>query len=195
MKAAVCWEVGKPLVVEDVVLDPPKTGEVRVPDRRRGHLSQRRAPGARRLDRLDQHPAAGRGGARGRGLVSDVGPGVTRVRPGDRVVVSLLRTCGALPPLPHRRRVPLRGAVRPDDRAPAPLAAGAGAQRRASAWAASRKRWWSTSRSSSSSRPTSGSTGRASWPAASSRASAPSSTPPSSRRAAAPWSSARAASA
>jgi len=30
MKAAVCWEVGKPLVVEDLVLDAPKTGEVRV---------------------------------------------------------------------------------------------------------------------------------------------------------------------
>lgn len=30
MKAAVCYELGKPLVVEDVLLDPPKAGEVRV---------------------------------------------------------------------------------------------------------------------------------------------------------------------
>ena len=64
-------------------------------DRRRRHLPQRRPSGARRLDRLDQHAAARRGGPRGGGNRSDVGPGVTRVRPGDRVVVSLLRTCGA----------------------------------------------------------------------------------------------------
>ena len=30
MKAAVCYEYGKPLSVEDVELDPPKKGEVKV---------------------------------------------------------------------------------------------------------------------------------------------------------------------
>ena len=30
MKAAVCYEFGKPLIVEDVTLDAPKEGEVRV---------------------------------------------------------------------------------------------------------------------------------------------------------------------
>ena len=30
MKAAVCYEIGKPLVVEEVDLDPPKAGEVKV---------------------------------------------------------------------------------------------------------------------------------------------------------------------
>jgi Zn-dependent alcohol dehydrogenase len=30
MQAAVCYEFGKPLVVEQVELDPPKAGEVKV---------------------------------------------------------------------------------------------------------------------------------------------------------------------
>ena len=30
MKAAVCYEVGKPLVVEEVTLEPPQEGEVKV---------------------------------------------------------------------------------------------------------------------------------------------------------------------
>ncbi|MCB0000649.1 MAG: alcohol dehydrogenase catalytic domain-containing protein, partial [Anaerolineales bacterium] len=30
MKAAVCYEFGKPLVIEEVVLDPPQANEVRV---------------------------------------------------------------------------------------------------------------------------------------------------------------------
>ena len=30
MKAAVCYEFGKPLVVEEIEIDPPKKGEVKV---------------------------------------------------------------------------------------------------------------------------------------------------------------------
>ena len=30
MKAAICYEFGKPLVIEDIVLDSPQTNEVRV---------------------------------------------------------------------------------------------------------------------------------------------------------------------
>ena len=30
MKAAVCYELGKPLVVEELTIDPPKEGEVKV---------------------------------------------------------------------------------------------------------------------------------------------------------------------
>ena len=30
MKAAVCYEFGKPLVIEEVNIDPPKVGEVKV---------------------------------------------------------------------------------------------------------------------------------------------------------------------
>ena len=30
MKAAVCYEFGKPLVIEEIKIDPPKQGEVKV---------------------------------------------------------------------------------------------------------------------------------------------------------------------
>jgi Zn-dependent alcohol dehydrogenase len=98
VKAAVCYEAGRPLVVEDVVLDPPKTGEVRV------------RIGAVAICHSDVHLVRGDwtgwtstpppviAGHETAGVVEEVGSGVTRVRPGDHVVVSLLRTCGACPP-------------------------------------------------------------------------------------------------
>ena len=30
MKAAICYEFGKPLVIEEVQIDPPQTGEVKI---------------------------------------------------------------------------------------------------------------------------------------------------------------------
>jgi Zn-dependent alcohol dehydrogenase len=30
MRAAICYEFGKPLVVEEIEIDPPKAGEVKV---------------------------------------------------------------------------------------------------------------------------------------------------------------------
>jgi Zn-dependent alcohol dehydrogenase len=98
VKAAVCWELGQPLRVEDVVLDAPKTGEVRV------------RIGAVAICHSDVHLIRGDwagwsstpppvvAGHEAAGIVSEVGPGVTRVRRGDRVVVSLLRTCGGCVP-------------------------------------------------------------------------------------------------
>jgi S-(hydroxymethyl)glutathione dehydrogenase/alcohol dehydrogenase len=98
MRAAVCWELGKPLVVEDVVLDTPKVGEVRV------------RIGATAICHSDVHLVRGDwagwsstpppvvAGHEAAGVVQEVGPGVTRVRPGDHVVVSLLRTCGGCVP-------------------------------------------------------------------------------------------------
>jgi Zn-dependent alcohol dehydrogenase len=98
VNAAVCWEAGKPLAIEDLVLDAPKAGEVRV------------RIGAVAICHSDVHLVRGDwagwtstpppvvAGHEAAGIVTDVGPGVTRVRPGDRVVVSLLRTCGACPP-------------------------------------------------------------------------------------------------
>jgi S-(hydroxymethyl)glutathione dehydrogenase / alcohol dehydrogenase len=98
MKAAVCYEVGKPLVVEDVILDPPKAGEVRV------------RIGAVAICHSDVHLIRGDwagwtstpppvvAGHEAAGVVTEVGAGVTRVRVGDRVVVSLLRTCGSCVP-------------------------------------------------------------------------------------------------
>jgi Zn-dependent alcohol dehydrogenase len=90
MKAAVCYEYGKPLVVEDVVLDPPQTGEVRV------------RIAACAICHSDVHlirgdwggPTPVIAGHEAAGIVEEVGHGVTSVQPGDHVVVSLLRQCG-----------------------------------------------------------------------------------------------------
>ena len=41
MKAAICYEFGQPLVVEEVKLDPPQAGEVRVS----AHRGRSHAPG------------------------------------------------------------------------------------------------------------------------------------------------------
>ena len=97
MKAAVCHELGKPLIVEDVRLDAPAGGEVRV------------RIGAVAICHSDVHLVRGDwvgwsagppvvAGHEAAGVVTDVGPGVTRFRPGDRVVVSLLRACGGCVP-------------------------------------------------------------------------------------------------
>jgi len=90
VKAAICYEFGMPLVVEEVEIDPPKTGEVKV------------KIAACAICHSDIHCVRGAWGGKtpvvagheGAGTVSEVGHGVTRVRPGDPVVVSLLRSCG-----------------------------------------------------------------------------------------------------
>jgi S-(hydroxymethyl)glutathione dehydrogenase / alcohol dehydrogenase len=90
MKAAVCYEFGQPLRVEEVALDAPRSGEVKV---RLGatavchsdvHLMHGDWMGA--LPVVAGHEAAG--------IVEEIGDHVSVVQPGDRVVVSLLRTCG-----------------------------------------------------------------------------------------------------
>src|SRR5262249_59907966 len=107
VKGAVCYELGKPLLVEDVILDPPKAGEVRV------------RIGAVAICHSDVHLIRGDwagwtstpppvvAGHEAAGVVAEVGAGVTRVRVGDRVTVCLLRTCGSRIPdhtvQPYRR--------------------------------------------------------------------------------------------
>jgi Zn-dependent alcohol dehydrogenase len=91
MRAAVCYEHGAPLKVEELSIDPPAAGEVRV------------RMAATAICHSDVHALRGEWGEldgptvyghEGAGVVEEVGPGVTQVRPGDRVVVSLLRACG-----------------------------------------------------------------------------------------------------
>ena len=90
MQAAVCYEFGKPLVVETVEIDPPHAGEVRV------------RMVACAICHSDVHEVRGEWGGtapvvsghEAAGVVESVGAGVTRVKPGDHVVVSLLRQCG-----------------------------------------------------------------------------------------------------
>ena len=90
MKAAVCREFGKPLVVEDIEIAPPHTGEVRVKLAACAicHSDIFYAEGAwgGKLPSVYGHEASG--------VVEEVGAGVTNVKPGDHVVVTLIRACG-----------------------------------------------------------------------------------------------------
>jgi Zn-dependent alcohol dehydrogenase len=79
MKAAVCYEFGKPLLIEDVVLDPPQTNEVRVKLSACAicHSDILYMDGAwgGTLPAIYGHEAAG--------VVTEVGLGVTLAKPGD----------------------------------------------------------------------------------------------------------------
>jgi len=88
--AAVLRELGGQWNVEEIDLDPPKLGEVLV------------ELGATGLCHSDAHLVTGDmptalpviGGHEGAGTVIEVGPGVTGLRPGDRVVLSFIPSCG-----------------------------------------------------------------------------------------------------
>ncbi len=90
MKAAVCYEFGKPLVVEEVNIDPPQKGEVKV------------KIAATAVCHSDIHFIRGELGGKppciagheSAGYIEEVGQGVTSVKPGDPVVASLLGSCG-----------------------------------------------------------------------------------------------------
>ena len=90
MKAAVCYEEGKPLVVEDIILDPPQQGEVKVRLAAtaicHSDVHYIRGDWHGNLPMVAGHEAAG--------VVEQIGQNVTLVEPGDRVIVSLLRSCG-----------------------------------------------------------------------------------------------------
>lgn len=90
MKAAICYEFGKPLVVEEIDIDPPQAGEVKV------------KLAACAICHSDIHYMEGAWGGilpavyghEAAGVVTEVGPGVTLTKPGDEVVVTLIRSCG-----------------------------------------------------------------------------------------------------
>jgi len=90
MLAAVCRAFGAPLTIEEVALDPPGTGEVAVDLAACAicHSDIIFADGGwgGALPTVYGHEAAG--------VVREVGQGVANVRPGDRVVVTLIRSCG-----------------------------------------------------------------------------------------------------
>jgi Zn-dependent alcohol dehydrogenase len=90
MKAAVCYEFGRPLVVKEVELDPPQTGEVKVKIAAcaicHSDIHWIRGEWGGETPLVAGHEAAG--------IVTEVGSGVLDVQPGDQVVVSNLRSCG-----------------------------------------------------------------------------------------------------
>jgi S-(hydroxymethyl)glutathione dehydrogenase / alcohol dehydrogenase len=101
INAAILWEQGKPLSVEEAELEAPRAGEVLVEVKSAG------------VCHSDLHPARGDWPARtplvlgheGAGVVREVGEGVTRVRVGDRVVFCWAPPCGACPPCLEGRPV------------------------------------------------------------------------------------------
>lgn len=90
MKAAVCREFGKPLIIEDLDIRPPQSGEIRVRLAACAicHSDIHYMEGAwgGELPAVYGHEAAG--------IVDGIGPGVDLIRPGDHVVVTLIRACG-----------------------------------------------------------------------------------------------------
>jgi S-(hydroxymethyl)glutathione dehydrogenase/alcohol dehydrogenase len=90
MKAAVCYEFGKPLVIEEIDIDPPAEGQVKV------RLA------ATAICHSDIHAIRGElfgktpllAGHESSGYVEEVGKNVTSLGPGDPVVISLITSCG-----------------------------------------------------------------------------------------------------
>jgi S-(hydroxymethyl)glutathione dehydrogenase/alcohol dehydrogenase len=90
VKAAVCREFGAPLSVEEITVAAPQRGQVKVSVAACAicHSDIHLAEGAwgGRLPAVYGHEAAG--------VVSAIGEGVDSVSVGDRVVMSLIRSCG-----------------------------------------------------------------------------------------------------
>ncbi|HMJ79151.1 MAG TPA: NDMA-dependent alcohol dehydrogenase [Iamia sp.] len=92
-KAAVLWERNTPWSIEEIELDDPKDGEV---------LVRLVASG---MCHSDEHAVTGDlpvslpmvCGHEGAGVVEAVGPGVSRVKPGDHVVFAFIPACGECP--------------------------------------------------------------------------------------------------
>jgi alcohol dehydrogenase (nicotinoprotein) len=90
-QAAVVYEFGKPIEIEELDLDGPREGEVLI---RYTHAG---------LCHSDVHVAHGDLEARlpmvlgheGAGIIEEVGPGVSRVQVGDHVVCSFIPNCGS----------------------------------------------------------------------------------------------------
>ncbi len=90
MKAAVLYEPDSRFVVEDVQLEDPHPGEVLVRIAASGvcHSDWHVVTGA------TKHPLPAVLGHEGAGIVEAVGEGVTRVQPGDHVILSWAPDCG-----------------------------------------------------------------------------------------------------
>ena len=90
MKAAVLYQTNQPLRIEDLQQDSPGAGEVRI------------KTGVAGLCASDHHFMIGMAnfplpvvlGHEGAGTVVEVGEGVTRVKPGDRCILSFVSNCG-----------------------------------------------------------------------------------------------------
>jgi S-(hydroxymethyl)glutathione dehydrogenase / alcohol dehydrogenase len=95
MKAAVCREFNKPLVIEDIDIAPPGPGEIKVRLAAcaicHSDINFWEGAWGGALPAVYGHEAAGIVTAVGPG----VGPEVTGLKAGDHVVVALIRSCGS----------------------------------------------------------------------------------------------------
>ncbi len=90
MKAATLYNVNEPLQIKELQQDQPKAGEVRV------------KMGAAGVCASDHHVMTGTAildmpvvlGHEGAGTVVEVGPGVTKLKPGDRCILTFISSCG-----------------------------------------------------------------------------------------------------
>jgi S-(hydroxymethyl)glutathione dehydrogenase/alcohol dehydrogenase len=93
IKAAVLREINKGYSIEELELDPPREGEVLVKYAYAGYchsdLSNSKGFTNMQLPMVAGHEAAG--------VVQEVGPGVTRVQPGDHVASTWMCPCGDCP--------------------------------------------------------------------------------------------------
>lgn len=89
-RAAVLWNRNEDWVVQDIRLDPPREGEVLVKFAATGlcHSNEHVRTGDTPLE-LPMIPCH-----EGAGVVQEVGPGVTRLKPGDHVVTVFVPACG-----------------------------------------------------------------------------------------------------
>lgn len=119
-RAAVCRRFGEPFSLEDVSLSDPREDEVRVRLEACAicHSDVAYADGAwgGRVPTVLGHEACG--------LVAETGPGVTSLRPGQRVVVSLIRHCGACGRCRAAEPALCTAAFGLDERSPIALAGG-----------------------------------------------------------------------
>jgi S-(hydroxymethyl)glutathione dehydrogenase/alcohol dehydrogenase len=103
-RAAILWEPNTQWSVEDIELDAPKAGEVKVKLAASGlcHSDEHLLTGDMVLDPevaammgLEQFPVIG--GHEGAGEVVEVGPGVTNLKEGDHVALGFIPSCGRCP--------------------------------------------------------------------------------------------------
>lgn len=90
-KAAVLYEYGKPLVIDELELAAPKEKEVLVKNKAAGicHTDLSVRNGFIRMPPLPCIP-----GHEGAGVIQEVGPGVTKLKPGDPVLLMWVPICG-----------------------------------------------------------------------------------------------------